>query len=225
MCSMIYWTFIDNTVYKKILRGTSMSKLIIATRNQGKLIEIKSILKSFPLDVVSMEEDGILLDVEETGTTFDENSFKKAKEIFDLTNSIVMADDSGLEVDFLNGAPGVYTARFAGENATNEQKISKLLGLMAEVPFEQRTARFVCSITVYYQTNKYFTVSGFCEGLITTAPVGSNGFGYDPIFYIPQFQKTLAELPQDQKNEISHRGKALHLMTDKLSEIIKSILL
>ncbi|MDP4182412.1 MAG: XTP/dITP diphosphatase [Bacillota bacterium] len=195
-----------------------MKKFIAATKNKGKIKEISEILNSFPYEVFSMESVGLDNDIEETGATFEENALIKAKEICAITGEIVMADDSGLEVDYLDGAPGIYSARFAGENATDEDKNNKLLKLLEDVPFEKRTARFVCVIAIVFPDGQSFTVRGTCEGYIAHKPEGANGFGYDPIFYVPEYNMTTAQMPSELKHKISHRGKALRLMVDKLKK-------
>lgn len=198
-----------------------MKKFIAATKNKGKIREISEILENFPCQVLSMESVGINIDIDETGSTFEENALIKAREICGITGEIVMADDSGLEVDFLDGAPGIYSARFAGENASDEEKNTKLLNLLKDVPFEKRTARFVCVIAVVFPGGDSFTVKGTCEGYIAFEPRGTNGFGYDPIFYVPQYQMTTAQMASELKHEISHRGKALRLMVDELQSTFK----
>ncbi len=193
-----------------------MEKLVVATKNKGKIVEIKKVLSNIPFDVVTMSDLGINIDVDEDGTTFEENSMKKAKEICRLSHTIVMADDSGLEVDFLNGAPGIYSARFGGPEATDMDKNEKLLNMLKDVPFEQRTARFVCAIAIAFPDGRSFVVRDTCEGFIGFECKGDNGFGYDPLFYMQQYEKTMAELSIDIKNEISHRAKALKKMADKI---------
>ncbi|HHX17869.1 MAG TPA: XTP/dITP diphosphatase [Clostridium sp.] len=195
-----------------------MKKFIVATKNQGKLKEIQEILAKFPFQVVSMVDEGITKDIDESGTTFEDNALIKAREVHKITGEIVMADDSGLEVDYLDGAPGVYSARFAGENASDEDKNNKLLELLKDVPYEERKARFVCAIAVVLSNGEEFTVKGVCEGYIGFKPEGKNGFGYDPLFYVPEFNMTTAQMKPEQKHEISHRGKALRLMAEKLKK-------
>lgn len=195
-----------------------MRKLIVATKNNGKLKEIREILGGLPYDVVSMEDAGITDDIEETGSTFEENALIKAKEIHHKTGQMVMADDSGLEVDYLNGAPGIYSSRFAGEGATDGDKNNKLLELLKDVPVPNRTARFVCVIAVVFPDGTHFTVRGTCEGYIGHKPEGNNGFGYDPLFYIPRFNMTTAQMTSEKKHEISHRGKALRMMVEELKK-------
>ena len=191
-------------------------RFVAATGNKGKLKEIKEILADFPLDVVSMGEAGIHDEIDETGKTFEENAVIKARYIAGLTNDIVIADDSGLEVDYLNGEPGIYSSRFAGEGASDEDKNRKLLRLLQGVPFEKRTGRFVCAVAVVFPDGRSFTVQGKCEGYIGEKPAGFNGFGYDPLFYVPGYEMTIAEMDTETKNSISHRGKALRMMVQEL---------
>ena len=189
-----------------------MKKFIVATKNSGKLNEIKEILKDTEYDVVSMIDIGYNDEIEENGATFEENAMIKANALHQFCGQTVLADDSGLEVDALGGAPGIYTARFAGEGATDLQKIEKLLDLLKDVPFENRKARFVCSIALILDNGEKFVVKETCEGYINERLEGSNGFGYDPIFYVAQYKKTMAQLDVEIKNSISHRGKALKKM-------------
>ncbi|ACL75707.1 XTP/dITP diphosphatase [Ruminiclostridium cellulolyticum] len=197
-----------------------MERLIAATKNKGKINEIKQVLSGLPLDIISMSEAGIDIDVVEDGATFEENSLKKALEICKVSKSMVLADDSGLEVDFLGGAPGIYSARFAGPGASDTDKNNKLLKMLKDVPFEKRTARFVCAIAVAFPHGRHFVVRGTCEGFIDFECKGSNGFGYDPLFFIQQYNKTMAEIDADLKNQISHRAKALALMQGKLQKYL-----
>jgi len=189
-----------------------LKKFIVATKNSGKLNEIKEILKDTEYDVVSMSDIGYNDEIEENGATFEENAMIKANALHQFCGQTVLADDSGLEVDALGGAPGIYTARFAGEGATDLQKIEKLLDLLKDVPFENRKARFVCSIALILDNGEKFVVKETCEGYINERLEGSNGFGYDPIFYVAQYKKTMAQLDVEIKNSISHRGKALKKM-------------
>jgi XTP/dITP diphosphohydrolase len=184
-------------------------KLVVASKNRKKIREIKSIMEEAGYSVISMEEAGGDMEVVEDGKTFEENSFKKAFEVMKATGEITLADDSGLEVDALDGQPGVFSARFSGEGATDEKNNSKLLEMMKDVPAGDRKARFVCAATVVFPDLTYFTVRGECEGEILFEPRGSGGFGYDPLFYIPLYQKTFAEIEPEIKNSISHRAKAL----------------
>lgn len=195
-----------------------MRQFIVATRNRGKLGEIREILGGLPIEVISMEEAGIFQEIEEYGTTFEENALIKAREVRRLTGQLVIADDSGLSVDYLNGEPGVFSSRFAGVGASDSDKNNKLLELLKGVPFEKRSAQFVCVIAVILAENSFFTVKGTCDGYINTEPVGDNGFGYDPLFYMPEFGMTTAQMAADQKNTISHRGKALVKMVEELKK-------
>lgn len=199
-----------------------MHKFVIATKNKGKIKEIREMLKGLPFEVVSMTEEGITEDIEENGTTFEENALIKAREVMKVCDQIVMADDSGLEVDFLNGAPGIYSARFGGEGASDSDKNKKLLGLLENVPFEKRTARFVCAIAVVFPDKTELVVRGTCEGYIAFEPAGSNGFGYDPLFILPGFNKTMAQISSDEKNRISHRSNALNLVLGELKQKLQA---
>lgn len=190
------------------------TKLVIATKNNGKVKEIKSILCDLPFDVVSMQEEGIEIDVVEDGSTFAENALIKAREIRKHIDAAVIADDSGLEVEQLNGAPGIYSARFAGEHADDEENNRKLLSMMEGI--EDRKARYVCAIAVVNTDDSYFIVEGECRGVIGFHPEGKNGFGYDPLFYLSEYEATMAQLDPDIKNSISHRAKALQKMKEKL---------
>jgi XTP/dITP diphosphohydrolase len=196
-----------------------VNKLVVATKNKGKLKEIKELLKNLTLDVVSMEEVGITDEIDETGATFRENAYIKAMYIYNKTKSYVLADDSGLEVDYLDGLPGVLSARFAGENATDEDRYNKLLGLLKNVPADGRSARFRCSIACITPDGSHFFTDGTCEGMIGFEARGNNGFGYDPIFYINDNNQTIAQLNSEQKNQISHRGKALQSFKNEFKKI------
>lgn len=197
-----------------------MKKIIFATKNQGKLKEIKEILKDLPVQIISQEEAGLDMEVEETGTTFEENAILKAKTIMEYTGKIVLADDSGLEVDYLDKGPGVYSARFGGPGCSDKDKNHKIIELLTGVPKEQRTARFICVIAATFPDGDIITTQGVIEGFINDKPKGNQGFGYDPIFYVPQYQCTTAEMSPALKNEISHRGKALQEMKKQLAKKI-----
>lgn len=188
-------------------------KIIAATKNKNKLREFGEILKGF--EIISQAEAGIDIEVEETGDTFEENSMLKAKAIFEMTGIPAIADDSGLCVDSLNGAPGVYSARYGGEGYDDEGRVQLLLKNMKDIPDDKRTARFVCAITLVSKEG-IITARGECEGKIAYEPKGENGFGYDPVFYVEQFGKTTAEISPEEKNSISHRGKALSIFAEKL---------
>ena len=187
-------------------------KIIAATKNKNKLREFGEILKGF--EVISQEEAGIDIDVEETGTTFEENSMLKAKAIFEATGLPAIADDSGLCVDALGGEPGIYSARYGGEGYDDKGRVELLLKNMQNVPDSERSARFVCAITLV-SDNEIITARGECEGKIDYAPRGENGFGYDPVFFVEKFGKTMAEISPEEKNSISHRGKALKIFSEK----------
>lgn len=183
-------------------------KIIIATGNSGKMKEIKSIFNNSDYEVVSMKEEGISADVDENGATFEENALIKAREIAKLSGHIVLADDSGLEVDALNKEPGIYSARYMGEDTPYSVKNASLIARLDGVEFERRTARFVCAVAAVYPDGKELVVRETMEGYIGYEEKGKNGFGYDPIFYLKEFDKTSAEISLEEKNEISHRGKA-----------------
>lgn len=186
-----------------------MKKLIFATGNENKMKEIREILKDLPMEILSMKEAGIQMDIVEDGTTFEENAKIKAAAIAKVTDAIVLADDSGLEVDYLDKAPGVYSARYMGEDTPYSVKNGHIISCLDGVPDEKRTARFVCVIAIAFPDGRMETVQGTIEGIIGYEEKGENGFGYDPIFYLPEYGCTTAELSMEKKNELSHRGKAL----------------
>ena len=190
--------------------------IIFATGNAGKIKEIQMIMADTDYQVLSMKEAGIAIDAEENGTTYEENALIKARAVAQFTDAIVMADDSGLEVDYLNQEPGVYSARYLGEDTSYRIKNQNIIDRLAGVPEEERTARFVCAIAAVLPDKRELTVRATIEGSIDYEEKGSHGFGYDPIFYVPQFGKTTAELTEQEKNEVSHRGKALRLMKEEL---------
>ncbi len=185
-----------------------MKKIVIATSNPHKLLEVKEILKDLPYEFVGLNEFPDIPEIEETGTTLLENSLIKAKTVFNLTGLPSIGDDTGLEVKCLNGAPGVLSARYAGENATSSNNLKKLLLDMQRIPIRERQARFRTIISFVTDSEEQW-VEGIVEGIIIDEPRGSGGFGYDPIFYIPELKKTFAELSMAEKNKISHRGLAL----------------
>ena len=194
-----------------------MSKRIVfATGNAGKVKEIQMILADMGMEVVSMKEAGIVIDIEENGTTYEENAMIKARAVAAYTDAIVMADDSGLEIDYLNREPGIHSARYMGEDTPYSVKNAELIKRLDGVPDEKRTARFVCAIAAVLPDGRELTTRATIEGRIDYEEKGSHGFGYDPIFYVPQFGKTTAELTEEQKNLVSHRGKALELMKEEL---------
>jgi len=191
-------------------------KMIVASKNKGKLEEIRYIFRDLPYEIVSMQEAGIQDEIDETGTTFEENALIKARYIQKVTGSIALADDSGLEVAYLDGAPGVYSSRFAGEGATDAQKNEKLLEVLKDVPFAQRNARFVCVIAVVFPDGRELLSRGTFDGVIAETPTGENGFGYDPLLYITAQGRTVAQMTEAEKNQVSHRGKALRAMLAQL---------
>ena len=193
-------------------------KLIIATGNAGKMKEIKSIFNNSGYEVVSMKEEGIVADVDENGATFEENALIKAREIAKLSGHVVLADDSGLEVDYLNKEPGIYSARYMGEDTPYSVKNANIIERLADVEFEKRTARFVCAVAAVYPDGKELVVRETMEGYIGYEEKGSNGFGYDPIFYLKEFDKTSAEISMEEKNQISHRGKAFRAIKALMEE-------
>ena len=191
-----------------------MSRLLIATNNAGKTAEIKAILGDFYDEVVSLKDAGIMLEVEEDGESFEENAVKKAREAAAVAGCDALADDSGLCVDALDGAPGIYSARYAGQDATDAQNNEKLLQALSGM--QDRTARFVCVIALV-SGESVTTARGEVEGVIATGPSGSGGLGYDPLFYVPELGQTFAEIPSDIKNTLSHRARALGALKAKLS--------
>ncbi len=195
-------------------------KIVVATGNEHKLTEIREILSKLPVEIVSMKQAGIHIDIEENGSTFLENALIKARAVAKECDAITMADDSGLVVDALNGEPGIYSARWMGEDTSYHIKNAKLVELLDGVPMEKRTARFVCAMACVLPDGRELTSEGFFEGAIGYEEKGENGFGYDPVFYLPDRGCYSAELSPEEKNAISHRGQALRLMKDKLEAAI-----
>lgn len=193
-----------------------MTEIVVATKNQGKVAEITVALADLPVKVLSLNDFGFCPEAVENGNTFEANAILKATHYSLITGKPCLADDSGLEVDALHGAPGVYSARYAGEGATEEACNKKLLAELSGVPAEERTARFRCVLAYVNPDGTLLTAEGASEGVILEAPQGTGGFGYDPLFYVPSFKKTYAELTVDEKNVISHRGQALRNMAMKL---------
>lgn len=193
-------------------------KVIFATGNQGKMKEIRMVMEDLGLEILSMKEAGLDMEIEENGTTFEENALIKARAIAEhVEDAIVLADDSGLEVDYLNKEPGVHSSRYMGEDTSYDIKNQHIMDLLKGVEEKQRSARFVCTIAAVFPDGEEQVVRATIEGRIATESKGNNGFGYDPIFYVPEFSCTTAELTLEQKNKISHRGKAL----EEMKEIIK----
>ena len=198
-----------------------MKTVIIATKNQGKAKEFESLFAAKGYAVKTLLDFPELRYVEETGTTFEENAIIKAEAISKEYQQVVIADDSGLIVDALDGRPGVYSARYAGEDKNDEANTIKVLSELEGVPENERTARFYCALAVASPNQETITVSGTIEGMITKQPVGENGFGYDPIFYVKELEKTTAELNGEEKNKISHRANALKVLEGKLDLFLK----
>jgi XTP/dITP diphosphohydrolase len=196
-------------------------KLLLATNNQGKLREYKSLLQKIPYELITFAEQGITTEVSEVGGSLEENARLKATVIADQSQLLTLADDSGLEVDALGGEPGPLSARYAGEGASDRDRVNYLLSRLEGVPWEKRTARFRCVIAIATPNGKAEICSGECQGFITFEPRGEHGFGYDPIFYLPELDKTMAELPLSLKNQVSHRGQAArkaHQLLKRLRE-------
>ena len=196
-----------------------LKKIVFATGNKGKVKEIQMILVDLGVEVTTMKEEGIFVDVEENGTTYEENAMIKAREVAKYTDAIVMADDSGLEIDYLNKEPGIYSARYMGEDTSYRIKNGNLIERLTGVEDEKRTARFVCAIAAVLPDGRELTTRGVIEGRIGYEERGENGFGYDPIFYVPEFGKTTAELTEEEKNMVSHRGRALKIMKEELKKL------
>lgn len=198
-----------------------MKKLIVASNNNHKITEIKQILSQFPFEVLSLTEANINIDVEETGTTFIENAYLKANEIFKIAGGdMVLADDSGLAVESLDGAPGIFSARFAGEHGNNKANNEKLLGLLDGKSEEQRRAKFICAMVLIVNKDEIVKVQGEADGVITAEFRGEEGFGYDPLFFVKEYNKTFAQMTSEEKNAISHRGRALEKLKGELERLI-----
>ena len=193
-------------------------KIFIASKNKGKIKEIKYCLSEMDFEFFSLLDTPDIPDIAETGNTFEENAWLKAEQVYKLTGIPVIADDSGLEVDYLKGEPGIYSARYAGENATDDDNCNKLLSKLSDVAGENRKANFRCVIIYYDGVNKHI-FEGICNGHIITSKRGENGFGYDPLFIPDGYSLTFAELDAETKNKISHRGKALEKMKEYLNMI------
>lgn len=197
-----------------------MNKLVIASRNRGKIAEYGEMLRDLPVEILSLADFPDLPEVRETGRTFRENALIKARAAAAATGLIALADDSGLEVDYLNGAPGVYSSRYAGPEQNDEANNRKLLAALEGVPMALRGARFRCVIAIVTPEGREFLSEGVCEGRISLAPRGRAGFGYDPLFLVPSLGKTFAELGPEVKNRISHRAQALRAARDMLRRLI-----
>lgn len=191
-------------------------KVIFASNNEGKIREVKQILSD--MDIISMKDAGIDIDVEENGTTFEENALIKARAIAKISGCLTLADDSGLEVDYLNKEPGVYSARYMGHETSYDIKNKAIIDRLQGVEGDDRSARFVAAIAAVFPDGREFVTRGTMEGVIADKPAGENGFGYDPIVYIKEYKKTSAQLTANEKNAISHRGKALSNIKKMLEE-------
>lgn len=198
-----------------------MEKVILASNNMGKIKEFREILKDMDIELVSMKEAGIDVDIEEYGRTFSENALIKARTISEMTGCVTLADDSGLEVDWLNKEPGVHSARFMGHDTSYEIKNQAIIDKLKGVIGSDRSARFVAVVAIAFPEGDEFAFRGTMEGIIGDKPLGENGFGYDPIFFLPEYQKSSAELSADEKNSISHRGKALKKVKEVFPILMK----
>lgn len=197
-----------------------MTQLIFATGNTGKMREIRQIMADMPLEIKSMKEAGVTADIVEDGKTFEENALIKARAIHGMTGGIVLADDSGLEVDYMDKMPGIYSSRFMGEDTSYDIKNRAIIDALEKAEGEERSARFVCAIAAVLPDGSERVVRATMEGRIGYEITGENGFGYDPIFFLPEYGKTSAEISPEEKNAISHRGKALRLMREELKEAL-----
>lgn len=198
----------------------AVKRIIFATGNAGKMREIREILADFGGEILSMKEAGISTDAEENGASYEENALIKARAVAEKAgDAVVLADDSGLEIDALGGEPGIYSARYLGEDTSYRVKNANLIERLAGVPEKKRTARFVCAIAAVLPDGRELVTKAAVEGRIGYEEKGEGGFGYDPIFYVPEFGRTTAELSEEEKNQISHRGKALRLMKEELRKV------
>ena len=197
-------------------------KLLLATNNTGKVKEFRNLLAGIPFELVTPKEIGIVMDVDETGATYRENARLKACTLAAQSGLLTLADDSGIEIDALNGAPGVMSARYAGENASDAERVNFLLSKLKDVPQEKRTARFYCVIAIAHPDGKVEYCDGECKGTIAFEPSGASGFGYDPVFYLPEFGKAMAELTAEIKNQISHRARAAQKAKMLLLKMVKT---
>ena len=213
---------VPERLYKSEKGQTMKHKIIFATGNEGKMREARLILADLGFPVLSMKEAQASCDVEENGSTFAENAAIKARAVWEQTGDIVLADDSGLEVDYLNKEPGIYSARYLGEDTSYHVKNRSLIDRLEGVPDEKRTARFVCAIAAVMPDGTLFTETGVIEGRIGYEERGENGFGYDPIFYVPEYGRTTAELSEEEKNQVSHRARALCRVRERLEKLAEA---
>lgn len=193
-----------------------MKKLVLATKNLGKLKELKALLRDVPLDIVSLNDYPGLPEIEEDGRSFFENALKKAKAVSEWTGEASLADDSGLEIEILGGRPGIYSARYSGPDATDQSNIEQVLKELRVYPEKEKSASFRCVLVLYSPDGRYEAFEGSLDGVIIDSPKGTQGFGYDPIFFLPEFGKTVAEIPEDVKNRISHRAQAFIKLKNKI---------
>ena len=198
-----------------------MKRIIFATTNENKVREVNMMMEGFDVELVPMSEVGINVDIEETGTTFEENAIIKAKAICEMTGEIALADDSGLEVDYLDGAPGVYSSRFLGEDTPYEVKNDYIIDKLKDAKGDERSARFACAMAMVFPDGDVETCYGTIEGVIGYEQKGTNGFGYDPIVFVPEYGMTTGEMAPEVKNSISHRGKALEQMKEVMKRRFK----
>jgi len=201
------------------MQKSNLIPIVIATRNQGKTAEIRDLLKGFPILIKNLDEFGPIPEVEEDGETFEENAYKKASFTARILGVPALADDSGLLIDALDGAPGVHSARFAGPDATDQERCRKLLKAMQNK--NNREAAFACVISIAVPTGPALTYEGECHGVLAREPQGENGFGYDPIFYFPPLEKTFAQLTRAEKSRVSHRGKALGELREEFDKVLQ----
>jgi XTP/dITP diphosphohydrolase len=185
-------------------------RIILASKNEGKIREIKDMLVGMSIEVLSLNDYKNISDINEDGKSFFENALKKAQFISELTGEIVLADDSGLEVDYLGGEPGIYSSRYSGNDATDSSNIQKLLKRLEGVTIEKRGASFKCVLVLYRPDGKYWSFEGSLQGIINEEPVGNGGFGYDPVFFLPELKLTVAQIPEEFKNRVSHRATAIN---------------
>ncbi|MCR5527478.1 MAG: XTP/dITP diphosphatase [Lachnospiraceae bacterium] len=197
-----------------------MERIVFATGNKNKVREIEEILSDFEIPIVSMKEAGVDIEIVEDGKSFEENAMIKAKSVWDVTGGLVLSDDSGLVVDALNGEPGIYSARYMGEDTSYHIKNNNIIERLSGVPDEKRTARFVCAVAAVFPDGTQKTVTGIMEGRIGYEESGENGFGYDPIFILPKYEKSTAALSPEEKNAESHRGKALRAIRQEIEKYI-----
>ncbi|ADK16711.1 MULTISPECIES: XTP/dITP diphosphatase [Clostridium] len=202
-----------------------MKKLVVASNNCNKIREIKQILSKYPIEILSMKDMNLNVDILEDGKTFSENAYKKASTIYHILQDkcMVLADDSGLMVKGLNGAPGVYSARFAGEHGNDKKNNEKLLKLLEGMKPQDREAKFVCALVLIVDSKRTFKVEGEVNGIICDEERGNNKFGYDPLFYVPEYHKTFGELPYEIKNSISHRANALKKLKEQMRDIMEEV--